>query len=91
MIQGVFAVYDLKLRAYMTPFFMSNREVAVRAFATAVNEQGTQLHAHPSDFTLFQLGSFNDELGVIEMLQEHVNLGLAAHYRGRQDNGADAS
>ena len=86
MILQVFAVYDIKARAYMSPFFMPNREMAVRAFSTGVNEEKSELNKHPADFTLFHIGAFDDETGNLEPLQNHFSLGLASQYRVRKDD-----
>ncbi len=84
MIQGVFAVFDSKARVFFSPFYCPSKEVAIRAFKTAANDPESQLCQHSSDFTLFQLGTFNDELGTFELFREHVNLGLAAIYKSKE-------
>lgn len=62
----MFAVYDAKARTYCTPFFSENVAVAIRAFAHAANDNQTDVGRFPSDFTLFHLGVFDSESGVIE-------------------------
>lgn len=79
----VCAVYDTKAKAHLTPFFVHNTAVAVRAFAGAVNaDKGTSPVAdNPGDFILFHLGTFDDETGQIVMLGYPDNLGNGAQYR----------
>ena len=44
----------------------------------------TSFGANPTDYTLFELGEFDDVKGRIQMYEVPVNLGLAAQYV-RQD------
>lgn len=79
MIHHVFAVYDTKLTAYATPFFMPTVAAAKRAFAGAVEDPSTMLHKHPSDFALYHVGEFDDESGALNSCLPE-NLGLASSY-----------
>ena len=74
----VFAVRDSKAEAYMNPFFMRSRGEALRAFVSGVNDPQTQLCKFPADFTLFEIGEFDEESGDLVMLPTgKVSLGLA--------------
>lgn len=61
-----FAVYDDKSAAYMTPFFNLKPAEAIRAFSDAVNNPEHRFRAHPADYTLFHIGSYTDETGLLE-------------------------
>lgn len=65
MIQKMFAVYDLKAVAYLQPFFSCNPGSAVRAFGDAVRDGKSPLSIHPEDYQLFELGTFDDNSGVL--------------------------
>ena len=80
MIVKAFAVYDSKATAYMSPFFFPHAGQAIRAFSDTVNDPSTSLNRHPGDFTLFQIGEFDDETGVFTATSP-VNLGTALNYR----------
>lgn len=82
MIQGVYSVYDSKLKAYMLPFYAATEAVAIRSFSNAANDDSTGLAKNPADYTLFFLATFNDESGEIVMRSPQINLGLAANYKG---------
>lgn len=82
MIQRVFAVYDSKARVFFRPFYCPIAEVAKRAFTTSANDPESQLCQFPADFTLFELGSFDDESGRFLQLEHHINHGQAANYKG---------
>lgn len=76
MITRVFALFDSKAECYGTPFFMSNRNMAVRAFSDLAADRNTLVAKHSEDFTLFEVGSFDDATGVLAK-QEPVSLGHA--------------
>ncbi|UOF78713.1 DNA binding protein vP5 [Microviridae sp.] len=73
----VFAVYDDKAKAFLPPWFMPLKGMAVRTFGDCVNDPKHQFGAHPEDYNLFTLGSFNSETGQIDAhLPEVVCTGL---------------
>lgn len=59
MNQKVFAIKDIKLDTYATPFFSINDATALRAFEELVNDENTQINKYSSDFTLHRIGSYN--------------------------------
>ena len=61
MIHNVFTVYDQKAGAYLPPWIMPKIEMAKRVFGDCVNSPEHQFGAHPEDYTLFDLGHFDDE------------------------------
>ncbi|AXH75651.1 MAG: nonstructural protein [Microviridae sp.] len=81
MKHQVLSVYDSKAKAFAQPFFTANREIALRAFAAAVNDRELLVGKFPQDYTLYLLGEFDDELGGINMLPQPENLGLAANFK----------
>lgn len=66
MILQVYAIYDVRAKAYMQPFFMDNEEMAKRAVMDCVNSESHGFHKHAEDYSLYCLGSFDDSLGQIE-------------------------
>lgn len=56
-----FSIYDEKAAAYLPPFFFPNDLVAQRAFHANVNDPNHMFGKYPSDYTLFQVGIFDDE------------------------------
>lgn len=77
MVLKTFSIYDTKAEAYLPPFFCSTAGVAIRNFEAAANDQGHQFHKHASDYCLFELGTFDDQTGQLEMLKAPISLGLA--------------
>jgi len=76
-----FSVYDSKVKAYDKPFFMRSRGEALRGWQAAVNDEKTTLCTHPEDFSLMELGDYDDETGAFTNHQAPVNLGLASQYK----------
>lgn len=66
MFLKIFTVYDSKTEAYMQPQFMQSTGQALRAFEDAVNDESHPFHKHAADFTLFELGTFDDQTGTFQ-------------------------
>lgn len=80
MVLQIFTVFDSKAEAFMTPFFMTSKGQAIRAFADIVNDRESQMHKHPGDYSLFHLGSFDDSNGAFKTVIPPVSLGLALEF-----------
>lgn len=63
MMLKVFAVYDLKTKAYMQPFFSPESGSAMRAFGDAVLDMKSPIAMHPADYQLFEVGAWDDCMG----------------------------
>lgn len=68
MLQRIFCVYDDKAKAFLVPFFMPTNGMAYRVFADCVNEAGHQFAKHPADYTLFCVGTFEQNNAHVELL-----------------------
>lgn len=77
MIKKIFSVYDSKAKTYNTPFLELNIGTAVRAFETAIKEGNTMFSKYPTDYTLFELGSFDDQKAKYELLATPISLVMA--------------
>lgn len=82
----VFAVYDSAVGAYMQPFFMQSKGLALRSWLDAANDPKTQFHAHPADFTLFEIGEYDEIEGVLTTHPVKVNLGTALELKAKAQN-----
>lgn len=76
----VFAVYDSKVQAYMNPFCMETSGQAIRGWIDAVNDEKTAFNRHPDDFTLFELGIYDEQSGTFENLHTPISHGTALKY-----------
>jgi len=61
MKHEIFTIYDSKAQAYLTPFFLHKDGMAMRVFADCVNDKNHQFGKHPEDYTLFRIGSWDDD------------------------------
>lgn len=59
----VFAIHDAKAEAYLQPFFMANKGTAIRAITELMEKNDHQFSKYPEDFTLFELGEYDDQNG----------------------------
>ncbi len=80
MIHKIFTIYDDKAEFYLQPFFFKTAGQATRAFQESCNEPGHQFYKHPEDFTLFELGTYDDETAVFEIGATAHGLGKALEY-----------
>lgn len=64
----IFSLYDLKAQVFTTPFFMIHTGQAVRACIDLGTDQRTTVGRYPNDFTLYQIGVFDDQTGTITSL-----------------------
>lgn len=81
MILKVFSVFDCKASAYMQPFFMASVGEAIRSWQEVSNDGKSTISKYPGDFTLFEIGSYDDQTGSFSMKQSYVNLGTALSHK----------
>lgn len=60
------AVYDKATEAYMRPWMAQSDGQAVRLFEDEMNREDSEVGKHPEDYSLFRIGSFNDNNGALE-------------------------
>ena len=65
MILKMFTIYDQKARAYLPLFFLPMAAQAQRTFADTVNSSDHQFGKHPEDYTLIEIGEFDDSSAAI--------------------------
>lgn len=61
MLHSLFCVFDSKVGAFMSPFFMRSKNEAIRSFIDVVNDGKSSISLHPEDYSLFFCGVFDDE------------------------------
>ena len=81
VIHKVFAVYDDKTEFYTRPFLSLTTGEAVRDFRHSANDPVHKLCIHAGDFTLFEIGSYDDETGSFDPNAKHINLGCALEHK----------
>lgn len=61
----IFSVHDSKAEAYLTPIYFKTKGEAIRAFETACKDQNTNFAKYPSDYTLVEIGEFDESTSSI--------------------------
>jgi len=82
MIKFLFSVYDSKAAVYSNPFVSLNQAVALRDFNRAATDSNSDISRFPEDYTLVELGEFDDETSVMHLHTQPVNLGHASQFKG---------
>ena len=73
----IVAVRDVKLEAFMSPFTVETKALALRVFGDAVNDGKSPVSQHPEDFDLYQLAEVALDTGVIVPNSPIIHLGSA--------------
>lgn len=77
MILRVFSVFDSKANAYLAPFFFAFVGEAVRAFIDTARSPKSKFFTNGQDFTLFQLGHYDDSNATFDLLTAPESIGRA--------------
>ena len=74
MIQIIVSVKDTAAQAFGRPIFVPSVAVAVRSLRDEVNRKDStdDLAKHPDDFELYEIGSFDDSTGIIEVIDPRL-------------------
>jgi len=75
MIQKVFSIYDCKAEAFLPPFYTHNARVAVRMLQKAATDTSHDFCRFAADYTLFEIGEWDDTTGMFLEQVSHVNHG----------------
>lgn len=84
-ILKVFTVYDSKAEAYLQPFFMHSKGQAVRMFQDLANDPQHQFFKYAADFTMFEIGTYDESSGLLSPVQPYQSLGCAIEFVRKPD------
>lgn len=70
-----YSIYDSKAEAYLRPFYAPSKGLALRSVLAALEDPNHDLRKYPGDFTLFELGEWDDSTGLYTQHPAHINLG----------------
>lgn len=77
----IFSIYDSKGKFFDRPFVQRNGADAIRGFEMVVNgDSDSMIKRFPSDYTLFELGSWDELEGKILMHDAKINLGTGVQF-----------
>ena len=70
MKYAVCAVKDRAVDAYNRPLYVPTVGVAIRSFNDECNKKDSELHAHPEDYDLYELGQWDDQTAIYVALEQ---------------------
>jgi len=82
----VFTVYDSKVEAYLSPFVAPTKGVAIRSITDAVANPKSEFHRWPGDYTLFEIGEYDNSTAIYTMHKAQVNLGCLIEFAKSEEN-----
>lgn len=77
----IYSVHDNKAKAYLNPFHARTSGEAIRAFQTECKNPQSPFNQYPSDFTLYELGEFDEESASIATHKSPVHLSNASEFQ----------
>lgn len=76
----IYAVHDTKAEAYLQPFFLRTKGEAIRSFSEECKKTGSPFNAHSSDFSLYELGEYDELSASIVCHKSPLHLANAAEF-----------
>lgn len=82
----LFTVYDSKAEAYLQPFYQKTTGLALRAIEDEIQNKDSNLSRHSSDYTLYEIGIWDENKGTVHMLDVKKNLGVCTEFKRINEN-----
>lgn len=79
----IFSVFDSKAEAFLLPMFMQSRGVAIRSFTAAASDEKHDFSRYAADYTLFELGEFDERSASFKLHSAPVSLGTALEFKSQ--------
>lgn len=76
----IFSIFDSKAETFNSPIFLPAIGQARRTFGDQVNDKESPFNKHPGDYTLFHIGEYETDTGLLTPLTTPTSLGLAVEY-----------
>lgn len=79
----LYSIYDSKGSFFDKPFIQRNAADACRGFQMAINDDkhDSMYKRFPADYTLFELGEWDEINGICKMHDAKINLGTGLQYQ----------
>lgn len=75
-----YTIYDEKAETFGHPFFVSIQGIAERHLSDWAQNPDSMIGRHPEDFTLYQIGTWNDSEAKLESLGTPKFIAKATEY-----------
>lgn len=84
MVKKVLTVFDSKSGVYLPPMQWVSVGAALRDIADSATPE-SPIGKHPADFTIFELGEFEDTTGAYSLLDAKKNHGTVQELLGKTE------
>jgi len=78
--KNVYAVRDLKAASFIFPHFDITHGQAIRGFGDSVRNPKSPFGLHPEDYSLYHIGEFDEEQGILIPIKVPVLLSSATDF-----------
>ncbi len=85
MLMSIFAIYDSGISTWKPPMFCRAKGEILRWWIEMVNNEQTDLSKHPQDYTLFDIGTWDDEKCKFDLHKTPISLGVAIEFVKKAD------
>lgn len=80
MLWKIYSIFDSKVGAYGRPFFDHSKGAVIRSVSEAVNDKTNVYGKYPADFTLFELGDFDEHTCEFSLYAAPVSVGVLLEF-----------
>lgn len=80
----IFTIHDAPAAAHLPLFVLQTKSMATRVFKDCVNDPSHAFSRNPADYTLFLIGTWDEEAGSINYFKTHESLGNGVQYLDNQ-------
>ena len=80
-MKQILSIYDAKAETFSPPVFCVAIGEGVRSFEDEINNPQSPFSRHPEDYTLFHLGTYDEQIGGFSLLPAPVSLGVALNFK----------
>ena len=80
MIRKVYSIYDKKAERWTFPMQVEKHGDMMRSFEDISNDPNHVVGKHPEDYTLFEIGEYDDSTGTFTHSESRHSYGLALEY-----------
>lgn len=81
----ILTVYDSKAEYFFQPFYAKATNEAIRIFKDMANNPKSAIAHHPEDYSLFEIGEFDEDKGDIVLYESKKSLGLASYFVNKEE------
>lgn len=77
----MYTIHDSKVEAYLNPTTVRSTGEMIRIFTDLCNDKEHQFGKYPADYTLLEIGEWDEFTGTLRPYETKKNLGLALDFK----------